>query len=244
MSKPALLAAVSVLAVGCSSSPPPVDPPPAPIASAPPSAPAAEEAPPPTAPAKKEFPTACATAGADVCTPPTDFVERLCGSSRTDVAFAMFAKGTPWTRGYLTRDTDAWNASGGGQSHNKLVFDEEVIVLKKREAGGIIVGQGGGFQVLRWDGSCADLQSEELTQKHPPKAKYAQIGWRAVESKVRDAVLTDAKVNAAYDKRRKECKGATSGDVSLACVKADAALDAAIIEHVQTGGTLPPPPAL
>ena len=48
------------------------------------------------------------------------------------VALALFAKSSPWTRGYLKGDVEAWNASGGVSSGDKLLFDEEVIVLVRR----------------------------------------------------------------------------------------------------------------
>jgi hypothetical protein len=48
-------------------------------------------------------------------------------------------------------------------------------------------------------------------------------------------------VGPAYEKRRKECKGITSGDVTAACVKADGALSDAIIEHLRGGGQIPTP---
>ena len=43
----------------------------------------------------------------------------------------MFGKGTPWTRGYLRREVEAWNASGGVSSNDsKLALDEEVVTLR------------------------------------------------------------------------------------------------------------------
>jgi hypothetical protein len=110
-------------------------------------------------------------------------VKELCGGFYPDVALVMFAKESPWTRAYLTRDVQAWNASGGASSADKLVFDEEVLVLFHREVdqGGVVVsGASGGYDVLRWDGSCASLAGEELTQKRPPKAKSARIVWKSL----------------------------------------------------------------
>lgn len=192
----------------------------------------------PEAPA---FPSACADGAKDLCVPDEAAVKRICAAQATEIAFALFAKGAPWTRGYMTRDADAWYASGGASARGKLLFDEEVVIVRKRAAGGIVQGQGGGFDVVRWDGSCASLQPEEVTTKKPPKAKHPPIGWKNLESSTRDALLADAKVAAMYEKRRKECKGATTGDVSLACVKADAALDDGIVELVRNGGAIPMP---
>jgi hypothetical protein len=196
-------------------------------------APAASAEPPP-----EPFPTKCAEN--DPCTPGEDWVARICKLQSADVALSLFAKGSPWARGYLTRDTEAWNAAGGGTARNKLLFDEEVIVLRKRASSGIVQGNG-GYDVVRWDGSCASLATEELTLKRPPRQRFAPLAWKYFDIATRDALSADKKVGAAYDKRRKECKGATSGDVSLACVKADTALGEAVVEFVRNGGALPVP---
>jgi len=168
-------------------------------------------------------------------------VALLCRVASADAALVMFAKGSPWTRAFLTRDTEAWNAGGGSTSRGKLVFDEEVLLLRKHAGGGMIVGQGASFDVLRWDGSCASLAQEELTEKRPPRAKAGPVSWRELGQKTRDAVLADAKLSALYDKRRKECRGVTSGDVTAACVKADAALSSGIVDAVRAGLAAPAP---
>lgn len=191
---------------------------------------------------KKGLSLECAKDGPkDLCVPEPDTGKRICSMTTPELALALFHPKTPFTRAYLTRDTEAWNAAGGAQSKGKLSFDEEVIVVKKRESSGIVVGQGGGVDVLRWDGSCASLAAEEITTKKPPKAKAANVAWREIGGSTRDALLKDEKVMAAYDKRRKECKGVTTGDVSLACVKADAALSVALVEAVRGGLSLPMP---
>ncbi len=207
----------------------------APPASASAPAPAASADPPPEA-----FPTKCE---GDPCTPGEEWATRICKLQSADVALALFAKGSPWARGYLTRDTEAWNAAGGGTSRGKLLFDEEVIILRKRAQSGIVQGNG-GYDVVRWDGACASLSTEELTLKHPPRQRTAPLTWKYFDTATRDALSADKKVGAAYDKRRKECKGATSGDVSQACVKADTALGEAVVEFVRGGGALPVPKIL
>jgi hypothetical protein len=190
------------------------------------------------------MPTTCEKKG-DVCSPPFKWVKRLCGGFYPDVALAMFAKDSPWTRGYLTRDTQAWNASGGESSSDKLVYDEEVLVLAHKEAdtGGMVVsGSSGGYDVLRWDGTCASLAGEEVTTRVPPnRAKAAKIAWKSLDLKVRDALAADERIGKIDATRRKECKGVTLGDVSDKCEKADKQLATAIVDFVRKGGTLPPP---
>jgi hypothetical protein len=169
-------------------------------------------------------------------------VKELCGGFYPDVALVMFAKESPWTRAYLTRDVQAWNASGGASSADKLVFDEEVLVLFHREVdqGGVVVsGASGGYDVLRWDGSCASLAGEELTQKRPPKAKSARIVWKSLSLANRDALAADERVGAKLAAQRKECKGVTFGSVSDKCVRADAALGLGVVEYVRGGGSVP-----
>jgi hypothetical protein len=169
-------------------------------------------------------------------------VKALCGGFYPDVALVMFAKNSPWTRGYLTRDVQAWNASGGASSTDKLIFDEEVLVLFHREAdlGGVVVsGAGGGYDVLRWDGSCASLAGEELTQKRPPKAKSARVVWKSLNLAIRDALAADEAVGAKLSAQRKECKGVTFGSVSDKCVRADSALGTGVVDYVRNGGAVP-----
>lgn len=208
-------------------------------------APAASSAPAPEVkapePAPEPFPTKCASSDGGVCAVGDAFADRICKVQLADVGLALFAKGSPWTRGYLTRNTEAWNASGGGSARNKMLFDEEVVILRKRAASAMMVGQGGSYDAVRWDGSCVTLAEEEVTLKKPPKAKASPITWKYLDAPTRDALSADAKIGAAYEKRRKECKGATSGDVSLACVKADAALSDVVIDHVRGGGAVPTP---
>jgi hypothetical protein len=192
-----------------------------------------------------ELPTKCAGSG-DVCTPDTGFVKRLCSGNYPGVALYMFAKASPWTRGYLTRKTEAWNAAGGASDNDELDFDEEVIVLVQRKASAdkIQVGSGVGYETLRWNGSCATLQGEELTLRAPPQPKTAKVEFKQLDEPLKDALREDKGINEAYLSRRKECQGATMGTVSLKCVKADAKLSEVIVQYVRGGGTVPKPSKL
>lgn len=196
--------------------------------------------------ASRQVPTTCEQKD-NVCLPPVAFVKRLCGGFHPDVALSLFAKGTPFTRAYLTRDTDAWNASGGASSGDKLLFDEEVLILYRRvpETGGMVVsGAGGGYDVLRWDGTCASLAAEEVRLQVPPKPKFAPIPWKSLDQKTREALQADEKLGKIIAERRKECKGATMGSVSLKCEKVDKQMSLGIVEFVRNGGSLPAPEPL
>ncbi len=194
-----------------------------------------------------KLPDACNEQG-KLCLPPPAFVKRLCASSFPDVALAMLAKGTPWSRGYLrVKSAEAWNASGGVSSQDKLVFEEEFVLLTHRSAdtGGMQVsGAGGGYDVLRWDGSCASLQDEEVSLSASPSPKAAKIPWKSLDDKTQEALLADEKINKVYMDRRKECKGATIGDVSLKCVKLDDLLSKVVVDFVRGGGAVPTPARL
>ncbi|NLE85633.1 MAG: hypothetical protein GX607_04465 [Myxococcales bacterium] len=194
-----------------------------------------------------QLPTECHGSG-DVCLPDPKWVKRLCNDVYPNVALHLFREGSPWTRGYATRKVKAWNASGGATSGEEWVaFDEEVILLYARNSnlGGMQVsGASGGYDALRWDGSCVTFSGEEVTTRPPPKAKHGRVDWRYLEAPIQEALRTDDAVNTAYRARRQECKGAFSGAVTKKCVQADEALVGSIIAAVRGGISLPQPTKL
>jgi hypothetical protein len=198
-----------------------------------------------SAPASSAVPTECAKSG-PVCSPDPQFVKRLCNGKFPSIGLYLFSN-PKWSRGYLTRRTKAWNASGGASDSGWVEFDEEVLVLYTRavDASGMQVsGAGGSYDALRWDGSCVTLQSEEMTLTKAPSPKYPPIDFRYLDDETQEALRKDEKVNKAWLERRRECKGATSGDVSLKCVKADEALTKSVIAFVRGGGSIPEPKKL
>jgi hypothetical protein len=217
-------------------------------------APAVAAVPPTDAPAEpgadagggaQGVPTKCFKSGS-ICSPDPKFVKRLCNGKFPSLGLYLFSN-SAWTRGYLTRRTQAWNASGGASDSGWVEFDEEVLILYARvpDAGGMQVsGAGGSYDALRWDGSCVTLQSEEVTMSKAPAPKYPPIDFRYLDDDTQEALRKDDKVNKAWQARRQECKGATSGDVSLKCVKADEALTKSVIGFVRGGGTIPEPKKL
>jgi len=193
------------------------------------------------------IPQTCAEGQAEgICSPPRSFVKMLCGTyPKPDVALIMFSKTSPFTRGYMNRNLEAWYTSGQQSTSAKLVFDEEVIVLAhpKPRAGGMVIGNGGTpYDVLRIDGVCSSVETESITLKRPPSPKYASIPWQHLEKNVRDALLADANIAKADATRRKECKGTTSlGVISPACAKADDRLSVTIADYIVHGGQSPLP---
>jgi hypothetical protein len=170
--------------------------------------------------------------------PPLDYVKKLCAKSYPAVALHFFRGGTPWTRGYLTRRTEAVNASGGISGEGSLEFDEEVIILQKRknDYGGMqVTGAMGGFYVLRWDGTCNDIAGEELTLVKPPQAKSSKIEWRFLDILTQEALRKDSQLDEVATARRNECKGAASGTVSKKCVDLDKKLVDTLAKVVRGG---------
>ncbi|MGD0530024.1 MAG: hypothetical protein ABSE49_33120, partial [Polyangiaceae bacterium] len=180
------------------------------------------------------FPRACADKAADVCTPPSAFVDYLCTKSHQDIALALFASGTPFTRMYLRGKMD------------ELAWDEEVLSLRFHGVpkGGIQVGSASGsYDVLRWDGTCSmAVDADMLTKNRPGRPKTAKVKWHRLGDKTQTALIASSEaVKKAYKKRGSECQGAMSGDVSASCEKADGALVDAIVEYMRGGGSVPPP---
>lgn len=182
-----------------------------------------------------------------LCLPDPKFVKKLCNNRFPSMALYLFGNGSKWPRAYLNRKTEAWNASGGASAGGFVEFDEEVLLLfeRKADAGGMQVsGAGAGYDALRWDGSCVTLSGEELSRDRPPSPKTPRIEWRFLDDNVQEALRKDEKINGLYLERRKECKGAVSGDVSAKCVKADTLLSDAIVAFVRGGGAVPQPSTL
>lgn len=235
----------AVSSASCGGSPPP---PAAPDATSKPAEADVAKAKEPEPAPPKTLPTSCSPGPNGLCAPPADFVKSLCGGSFPDVALLMFGKDTPWTRAYLRRPVEAWNASGGASSNEKLQLDEEVLLLIHRapDTGGMQVsgGAGGSYEALRWDGTCVSLMAEEVTTRLPPKAMTAKIPWKQLDTKTREAFSNHEKVGLVVADYRKECKGANFGEVSAKCVKVDAKLTTAIVDYIRGGGTIPTPPSI
>lgn len=252
MSRPFLLS-FAILSMACGGKAPPApDAPPAAApasggegaAAGPASGPASGAAP-SAEPAKASMPTDCASKDGDICLPDAAFVKRLCNGSFPDAALRFFQGNAPWTRAYMTRDVDGWNAEGGAAARARLATAEEVVLLRRRSPppGGMQVGSGAGFLVLRVDGSCYTFDDLEVTRKKPSSPRSGPVVFRYLDEGTQSALLKNARIEAAYQRRRKECKGATSGSVTKACESADVDLARAVPEELRKGGLELPAPA-
>ena len=193
----------------------------------------------------EKVPSSCALK--DPCRPPAQWVDSLCHDVHPGLGVYMFQKSLPWEKRYLTRKTEAVNASGGATREGWLEFDEEVLILKMRKApaGGMQVsGASESYDALRWDGSCVTLSGEELTANVPPTAKFAFVTWRFLDDSIQEALKDDDKIREVYRQRTKECKGQNQGEVSKGCVKADKELSALVVGFIRNGGKVPVPSKL
>ncbi|HWL86912.1 MAG TPA: hypothetical protein VNO21_13980 [Polyangiaceae bacterium] len=222
-------------------------PPPAPsedTKSASESTPSTVAAAPAATPEPGPLPTTCTPQGSrKACVPDAEYAKRLCAAEYPDVALNLFSQGTPFTRVYMTRDVDGWNATGGLTHRAKLAFDEEVLVVahRKANANGIVMvasnGDTGSYDIVRWDGSCVSVMAEEITMSKAPKPKRATIAWRHLEEPTKSSLLSAPKVKASFDAREKACDGSKEAK----CTKAEAALNSAITDFVRTNKSLPTP---
>lgn len=213
------------------------------------STPDTKKDPTPAADAPVALPTSCANPGEKICVMPADFAKKLCNGFFPDVALYMFSPNSPWTRAYvnLKKETDAWNSRNGPASDAKLTYDEEVIIVSEQKPdlkGMTVSGAGASYDFLRWDGTCASLTAEEMTFNKPPKPKAPPIQWRAIEDGTKEALSKDDKFAKIAVDRRKECKGAASGDVTDKCEKADKLLNQTIVDSIRKGVEIPKPQKL
>ena len=188
------------------------------------------------------LPSWCATPG-DLCLPPPPFADELCRGKYPDVAVYMMQKSQPWTRGYVrVQDTDTINTLGGPTGEAKLVFGEEVLILraqsKSRE--GIQISGMDGFIVLRWDGTCATLAQHELVTWVPGLPRHAPLVWKYLGDGVQNALLKTQRIKTARRVQRERCRGSRFNR-SPACEKATSELNEAIVVAVRTGAQVPLP---
>ncbi|MEY4545066.1 MAG: hypothetical protein RL685_1261 [Pseudomonadota bacterium] len=214
-----------------------------------PSAEAAADSPTTAAPEEKSraLPTECKSVDG-LCLPSRDFVRRLCQGAFTGVAFHLLEKRSPFSRGYIrVREVQAVNALGGPSSDAKLLFGEEVLILTRTSdgaSGQMQVSGMGGYDVLRWDGTCANLADGELAMQPPIKPHAAPLEWRYIDENIQEALMRDETIHEARQAQRKHCHGVTLGTRSAACVKADDQLNDRIILTLRGGLELPPPASL
>lgn len=197
--------------------------------------------------AKPRIPKRCAKGSKKrgECLPPPGWVKRLCDDVYPDVALHMFSPGTPWKRLYMLARADPFNASGGASLlGDKLERGEEVIALKRRKnnEGEIQVGEdNAGYDVLRWNGACATIHDGDYAEDRPSRIVQSKIEWRRLGLPLRQQLEAQPDISAAYEARRRSCKGRNlGGDVTGDCEENDRLLMQEIVRYIQSGPELPP----
>jgi hypothetical protein len=181
------------------------------------------------------FPEQCADDNAPgICGTPDAFAHEICaGAAKPDVALRLFAKGSPFTRGFVRRNTEAWY-TGSRSAKASLKREEEIIVLRHPSPKGGIIINGGDtpFDVMRFDGACATLGPDEVSLKRPDAPNHPAVPWRQLDPRVKEALLSDpgiAKASASYEEACKEREGA-------ACGWAKTRLTGAVLRFIGRGG--------
>lgn len=190
------------------------------------------------------LPTQC-TPVDGLCLPPRAFVKKLCQDAYSGVALRLLSASSPFTRGYVrSREVKAVNTQGGPSSDQSLRFEEEVLILTHTGGAGanqMVVSGAGGYEVLRWDGTCATLGEGELGTRAPRSPGHAPLAWKYIDSNIQDALMQDPGVAAARRQHRKHCHGVSLGRLSAECAKAESQLGQSIADAVRGGISLPTP---
>jgi hypothetical protein len=180
-----------------------------------------------------------------LCVPPRAFVKQLCQDAYSGLALRLLQASTPFTRGYVrARKVKAVNTRGGPSSDQSLLFEEEVLILAHTGGPGaneMVVSGMGGYEVLRWDGTCATLSDGELGLRAPRAPGHAPVAWKYIDTNIQDALLQHADVAAARRQHRKHCHGVSLGPLSAECAKAEGELGQSIARAVRGGISLPTP---
>jgi hypothetical protein len=183
-----------------------------------------------------------------LCLPPRSFVERLCQDAYPGTAIRLFEKSSPFTRGYIrVKSMHPVNTLGGPSGTTDLTFGEEVLILTRTGGGGpggMQMSGMGGYDVLRWDGTCATLADGELARYAPITPRHAPFAWQYIDTNIQEALLENQGIDLARKAQRKHCQGASFGTRSASCVEADAKLNERIVLAVRTGMSLPAPDRL
>lgn len=179
----------------------------------------------------------------ELCLPPAHLVDRLCRAAHVGTAIRLFAKSSPLKRGYVRmREVRAANLRGGPVGDANLTFAEEVLILAQHGGSGEIKVSGtGGFDVLRWDGTCATLSDDELVMQVPAPPRHAQFAWKYIDDSIQEALLQNETIRSAQANERKRCRGMSASQRSASCREAAERLNERIVVAIRTGMDLPLP---
>ena len=188
------------------------------------------------------LPTECYTQG-ELCLPPPDFVDRLCRAAHVGTAIRLFAKSSPFTRAYVRmREVRALNLRGGPGGDTNLFFAEEVLLLARYGGSeGVQVSGDGGYDVLRWDGTCATLSSDELVTRVPAPPRHAPFAWKYIDDSIQQALLQNEAIRSARAAELKRCHATSDNEQSTSCREAAERLNDHVVVAIRKGMDLPHP---
>src|SRR5690606_5572109 len=118
-----------------------------------------------------------------------------------------------------------------------LEFSEELIVLRYQsgDSSGIKVSGASDVDVLRWDGTCATVREEMLSEHRMANIKNATVVWRYLDDETRASLLEAKYVKVRYDQQKDICRSSSASNPSDACQKATDKLNDAITVAVRGG---------
>jgi hypothetical protein len=237
---------------GCGGAPPPPETPASepksePVAAAEPAAvkltaadatPAAAEVPTPTT---REVPSECADKAS--CAMPSAFVDAVCKHKFPDLPLFLFAGRMPWKHLYVKAEyVEPVNPYGGEQSEAWLKFGEEVLVLRKKSAGGgkgVQISGPSDLDVLRWDGTCATIREEMLVSYVTAPMQSPRIIWKYLNADLQESLLKNSVVARSREAEKKACRDSSATHPTPGCEKAMRQLTDAIVLAVHQNVELP-----
>jgi hypothetical protein len=166
------------------------------------------------------------------------------------VALVMFAKTAPWEHAYVrVKEVDAINSMGGPMADTRLVFAEEVVILRRRpttaSTGGMQVSGPDSYDVLRLDGTCALLQEGEFgSYMVPSQKRSAPVVWKLLEPGLQEALSQDPQIEDKSKQQRSACRGVSLGGGTRECQRATHQLSKTIMGALRRGIDLPVPDRL
>lgn len=208
---------------------------------APASAPKAEPPASDTAATTREVPSTCVDSAN--CVPPSAFVDTVCKHKFTDLPLYLFAGKLPWRHLYVKAEyVEPVNPHGGEQSEAWMKFGEEVVLLRKRDAGGgkgVQISGPSDVDVLRWDGTCATIREEMLVSYVPAPMQSPRIIWKYLDEGSQTALLKNGVVARSREAEKKSCRDSSPTHPTPACEKAMQKLTDAIVLAVHQNIELP-----
>ena len=189
----------------------------------------------------REVPSSCADTAN--CAMPSAFVDAVCKKKFPDLPLFVFAGRMPWKHLYVKAEyVEPVNPYGGEQSEAWMKFGEEVVVLRKKGAGGgkgVQISGPSDVDVLRWDGTCATIREEMLVSYVPAPMQSPRIIWKYVDAALQEALLKNSVVARSREAEKKACRDSSPTHPTPACEKAMQKLTDAIVLAVHQNVELP-----